>query len=164
MLVVRMYLCIWLLSHVPLYVLLYILFVRIYCNRICVICLAYHQKCHVPTIPDEVLDPNEEWICTYCEQGIACPYVVNQEEVVSVLYTSPQRKRTKFFKSEEVHIRIRMYVRIYVFMYLLYVHLMYVCMYHDARVLSLQKHQLQYIPHILGYISDLITDIQYPLF
>jgi hypothetical protein len=61
----------------------------------------YHQKCHVPAIPDEVLDPSEEWVCTYCEQEIPCPYVVNQDEVVSVLYTSPERKRSKVSNNEE---------------------------------------------------------------
>ena len=113
-----MYVRTWLLLYVPLYMHTYVLLYCLYCNGICVVCSAYHQKCHVPTIPDEVLDPNEEWICTYCEQGIACPYVVNQEEVVSVLYTSPQRKRTKSFKSEEVCIYLCMYV-----------YYMYVCTY-----------------------------------
>ena len=65
-------------------------------------CSGYHQKCHVPAIPDEVLDPSEEWVCTYCEQDIPCPYVVNQDEVVSVLYTSPERKRSKVSNNEEV--------------------------------------------------------------
>jgi hypothetical protein len=65
------------------------------------VCSGYHQKCHVPAIPDEVLDPSEEWVCTYCEQEIPCPYVVNQDEVVSVLYTSPERKRSKVSNNEE---------------------------------------------------------------
>ena len=47
--------------------------------------LGYHQKCHETKILQRSLEDDSSWICYFCEQDMACPYVTNADALTQSL-------------------------------------------------------------------------------
>lgn len=47
--------------------------------------IGYHQKCHETKILQRALEDDSVWICYFCEQEMACPYVTNADVLTQSL-------------------------------------------------------------------------------
>lgn len=47
--------------------------------------IGYHQKCHETKILQRALEDDSSWICYFCEQEMACPYVTNADALTQSL-------------------------------------------------------------------------------
>ena len=47
--------------------------------------IGYHQKCHETKILQRALEDDSIWICYFCEQEMACPYVTNADVLTQSL-------------------------------------------------------------------------------
>ena len=47
--------------------------------------IGYHQKCHETKILQRALEDDSVWICYFCEQEMACPYVANADVLTQSL-------------------------------------------------------------------------------
>ena len=47
--------------------------------------IGYHQKCHETKILQRALEDDSSWICYFCEQEMACPYVTNADALAQSL-------------------------------------------------------------------------------
>ncbi|XP_065890992.1 uncharacterized protein, partial [Dysidea avara] len=45
----------------------------------------YHQKCHEVRITQQALDDDSTWVCYFCDQDMACPYVANADVLAQSL-------------------------------------------------------------------------------
>ena len=65
--------------------------------------IGYHQKCHETKILQRALEDDSVWICYFCEQDMACPYVANADVLTQSLEDiDDQGSKPNKFKPKKV--------------------------------------------------------------
>ena len=77
--------------------------IHLYMQLRCNVFLGYHQKCHEVRITQQALDDDSTWVCYFCDQDMACPYVANADVLAQSLEDIDEQPRlVEKFKIKKV--------------------------------------------------------------